>query len=60
MMQTEFLHAGGVDEVTILIKVIESRVGSGMAASIEGNRNFGSGAFCSRDERIDESGFSHA
>ena len=60
MMQTEFLHAGGIDQTAILIEVVEPRVGGGVTSGIECDGNLGSGAFCSRDQCIDEGRFAHA
>ena len=34
MIQAEFLHAGRVDNAAILIEMVESRMGSGVASGI--------------------------
>ena len=60
MIQAEFLHAGRIDYPAILVEVVESSMGSGMASGIERDGNTGGGAFRSRDESIDKSGFTHA
>ena len=60
MIQTEFLHAGRVDNAAVLVEVVESCVGSGVATGVEGDGDSGSGAFRSRDESVDDGRFAHA
>ena len=59
MIQTEFLHAGRVDNVAVPVEVVESCVGSGVATGVERDGDSGSGAFRSRDESVDDGRFAH-
>ncbi len=60
MIQAEFLHPGRIDNPAVLVEVVEPSVGSGVASGIERDGNTGGGAFRSRDESVDEGGFTHA